>query len=260
MFQTLAGLPVLAGATLFVGLVVLISVGGAVLFHRLTPHALLSEHNEIAGFVFAVVGVVYAVLLAFFAIGVWERFDAAEERTYDEASRLIAVYRKADLFPQGHFLRAELRTYTDLVINHEWQEMESGHHSREAEASAERIAFQVRHLAVRNAAQQNVHAAMIQSIDEALNDREDRTLRSAFGINRFLWDILIAGALATVLFAYLFAFRNVWSIVAIVGLLAFMLALVLYLIAAVNYPFRGEIRVGPEAFENALAIFKSIGP
>jgi hypothetical protein len=137
--------------------------------------------------------------------------------------------------------------------------MQSGHQSREAEAAAERIAYQVRHLAVRNAAQQNVHAAMVQSIDDALGDRQDRTLRSSIGINRFLWDILIAGGVATILFAYLFAFRNVWSIVAIVGLLAFMLALVLYLIAAVNYPFRGEIRVGPEAFENALLVFKYIG-
>ena len=260
MFEALSGLPVIAGGTLFVGLVVLVSVAGALLFHRYAPHAVLDEHNEIAGFVFAVVGVVYAVLLAFFAIGVWERFDAAEQRTYDEASRLIVVYRKADLFPQAHMLRAELRNYTEYVIDREWEDMQSGRLSHDAEASAERIAYQVRHLAVRDAAQQNVHAAMVDSIDEALGDRQDRTLRSAIGINRFLWDILIAGAIATILFAYLFAFRNVWSIIAIVGLLAFMLALVLYLIAAVNYPFRGEIRVGPEAFENALVIFKSIGP
>jgi hypothetical protein len=47
---------------------------------------------------------------------------------------------------------------------------------------------------------------------------------------------------------------------AIVGMLAFMLALVLFLIAGVDYPFRGEIRVGPEAFENALHHFQRIGP
>ena len=260
MFQALAGLPVIAGGTLFVGLVVLLSVGGALLFHRYAPKAVLSEHNDIAGFVFAVVGVVYAVLLAFFAVGVWERFDAAEQRTYDEASRLIVVYRKADVFPQAHMLRAELRQYTEYVVNHEWGEMENGRISRDAQASAERIAYQVRHLPVHNAAQQNIHAAMVESIDDSLIDRHDRTLRSAIGINRFLWDILIAGGVATILFSYLFAFRHPWSIVTIVGLLAFMLALVLYLIAAVNYPFRGEIRVGPEAFEYALLVFKSIGP
>ncbi len=38
----------------------------------------LTAHNEIAGFKFATVGVLYAVLLAFAIIVVWEKFSAAE--------------------------------------------------------------------------------------------------------------------------------------------------------------------------------------
>ncbi len=254
------GLPPLGGAVIFIGIIVLLAVGGALLFHHIVPHAVLVEHNDIAGFVFAVVGVVYAVLLAFLAIAVWENFEAAELRTYDEATHLTVVYRKSDLFPQGHRLRAALTSYVRLIVNREWDEMYEGRHDAQAESAAERIAFQVRHLPVKNAAQQNVHAVMMQGMDDALVDRDYRTSRASLGVNQFIWLILWLGAAATIAFAYLFAFSNRWALVAIIGMLAFMLGLVLYLISSVDFPFRGAVHVGPEAFLNALDHFQRIGP
>ena len=44
---------------------------------------------------------IYAVLLAFVTIGVWERFEAAEARSYDEAAALTAIYRDAGSFERG---------------------------------------------------------------------------------------------------------------------------------------------------------------
>jgi len=51
---------------------------------RFIPHQVLAVHNNIAGFIYPVIGVVDAVLLAFLAIGVWERFQAAEQRVHEE--------------------------------------------------------------------------------------------------------------------------------------------------------------------------------
>jgi Protein of unknown function (DUF4239) len=255
----ISGLPIVAGAALFIGTIVLLSVAGGLLFHRFVSQPVLAEHNEIAGFVFAVVGVVYAVLLAFLAIGVWEHFQSAEQRTYEEASRLTVVYRKSDLFPQGHILRAEIRRYINLIVDREWPEMRRGEEDPEASVLAERIAYQVRHLPVKTFAQQNVHGAMVESMDEALVDRDYRTSLASIGINTFLWFIMYVGAGIAIAFAYLFAYKNRWSLIAIVGMLSFMLALVLYLIAGVDFPFQGAIRVGPEAFAHALHNLDGIG-
>ena len=41
----------------------------------LTPLLIRAAHNDRAGFILAVIGVIYAVLLAFVAISVWERFQ-----------------------------------------------------------------------------------------------------------------------------------------------------------------------------------------
>lgn len=253
-------MPVLLGAPLFIGVVVLFSVLGGLAFHRSVPRSLLIDHNEIAGFVFAVVGVIYAVLLAFLAVGAWEHLQSAEQQTYQEAARIIVVYRKCDMFPHGHTIREELRTYVETLVTRDWPLMKQGQEDQRAVVLSERIAFQVRHLPVKTLAQQNVHAEMIASMDEALVDRDTREALAHAGIAIFLWGILIAGGVVTVGFSYLFAYRSTFALFAIVGGLAAMVGLILYLIAAVDYPFSGEIRVGPEAFEHALRVFQIIGP
>jgi hypothetical protein len=51
---------------------------GPVVVRRYVTLENLAKNNEVAGFKFAVVGVLYAVLLAFAIIVVWERFSDAE--------------------------------------------------------------------------------------------------------------------------------------------------------------------------------------
>jgi hypothetical protein len=59
---------------LLVGATVLLSVAGTLMVRRLISVEVLERHNEVAGFIYAVIGVVYAVLLGFAAITVWERY------------------------------------------------------------------------------------------------------------------------------------------------------------------------------------------
>ena len=60
---------------LVVVLPVLLAVGGLLLVQRLVPPRLRREHNDVAGFIYAVLGVAYAVLLAFVVIVTWETFS-----------------------------------------------------------------------------------------------------------------------------------------------------------------------------------------
>src|SRR5215475_14331584 len=73
--------------------------GSARLVRRRFNAEVLARHNEVAGFVYAVIGVVYAVLLGFTAIIVWEQFREAEEDADREANALADLYRDAQVFP-----------------------------------------------------------------------------------------------------------------------------------------------------------------
>jgi hypothetical protein len=63
------------------------------------PTRLREEHNDVAGFIYAVVGVAYAVLLAFVVIAVWEEHEAAKHTVESAANELAGVYILADRFP-----------------------------------------------------------------------------------------------------------------------------------------------------------------
>src|SRR5262245_20800075 len=55
------------------------AAAGALLVRRAVGPDVLARHNDVAGFIYAVIGVVYAVLIGFTAIMVWEQFRNAQE-------------------------------------------------------------------------------------------------------------------------------------------------------------------------------------
>ena len=57
---------------------VLVAVAGLVLVQHLVPPERREGQNNVAGFIYAVLGVAYAVLLAFVVIAVWQDYKAAQ--------------------------------------------------------------------------------------------------------------------------------------------------------------------------------------
>lgn len=72
----------------------------------------------------------YAVLLGFTAIIVWERYDQAQAEVEKEANVLGDLFRDAQAFPDDtrRELETKLRTYAKLVVEKEWPAM-AEHHS-----------------------------------------------------------------------------------------------------------------------------------
>src|SRR5690348_12116671 len=77
MFPT--NLPIWVSGILMVGLPTLLAMAGPILIRRRVGLERLSNNNEVAGFKFATIGVLYAVLLAFAVVVVWEKFSDAED-------------------------------------------------------------------------------------------------------------------------------------------------------------------------------------
>jgi hypothetical protein len=107
-------------------------------------------------------------------------------------------------------------------------------------------------------AEQNTQSSMFELLSVIERDRVNRLLMSAGGLDGFLWTVLWTGTIVTVGFTFLFAFENVPLQLAMIGALAFALALVLFLIASLDHPFQGQVSVTPEAFHNALRNFEQI--
>jgi uncharacterized membrane protein len=77
---------------LAVGVAMVFALVGLILVQRLVTSVQRQEHNEVAGFIYAVLGVVYAVLLALVVIAGWEDHELARETTEREANALSDIF------------------------------------------------------------------------------------------------------------------------------------------------------------------------
>src|SRR6476469_3836261 len=117
------------GAASLAILIVVISVsfasGGVLLGRRVLHRHVAAFHNEVVISLFATASVVYAVLLGFLVVVVWEGYDSAHRNVAEEAASLVPLYRLTYGMqgPHGRASRALIREYADAVVNDEWPTM-----------------------------------------------------------------------------------------------------------------------------------------
>jgi hypothetical protein len=111
---------------LVIGGICLVALVGLELVQRLVPAESRQPHNDVAGFIYAALGVIYAVLLALVVIAVWEEYDAASETVEQEANAVAEIAWLADRLPEpeGAHIQELARSYAQDVIDEEWPLME----------------------------------------------------------------------------------------------------------------------------------------
>src|SRR5262245_17629533 len=117
------------------------SIGLTLLARWLYGIERLKLNNEVAGFKFAVVGVFYAVMLAFVVIAVWEDFRKTEEAVRDEAKAAVDLHRLSFALQSegGAEIRKQLLAYLNDVREHEWATMAVGEQSDAVLADLDRL-------------------------------------------------------------------------------------------------------------------------
>jgi hypothetical protein len=88
-------------------LAVLLAVGGLVLVQRLMPARRRLRNNYVAGFIYAVLGNAYAVLLGLVVVAVWEEWNAATAAADQEASDVAEVFfllNRIRSLPESHYI------------------------------------------------------------------------------------------------------------------------------------------------------------
>src|ERR1700693_3118221 len=113
---------------------VLISLAGMVVVRKIAPNEVMEGHKEVAGFIYGVLGTIYAVILGFSILVLWDQFHEAEVMADREASYLGSLYRLAQRLPadQMQAFTSSVRKYCRLVIDDEWPLMDQGKYSPKA--------------------------------------------------------------------------------------------------------------------------------
>ena len=224
--------------------------GGLLVFHRLVGLDVRQAHNDLAGFTLAVVGVVYAVLLAFIAIATWEAFSKADEIVENESDFAGDIYLDTQGLPgaSGQAIRNDIAEYVRTVIEEEWPTQRAGKTPEQGWKPLRDLNSAIATLHPQTPGEAVIEAELLKTWNELYRARSSRLSAVEGHIPTLIWWIIFLGAAITTGFTYLFGFQHFGMHVAMTAIVAAMLALVVVLIVALDWPFRGEISITPNAF------------
>jgi len=252
----LAGCPLWVTAILLVILPSIAAMWGLVLVRRRVGLARLAHNNEVAGFKFAVVGVIYAVMLAFAIIVVWQRYNDAEVAVIQEAGAAATLYRlAAGPDPEAAQTRSALTTYLRIAIANDWPAMAREKVSSETTTELNALYATALRLAQGGGRPAADVSEIFYQLDQMTQARRSR-LHLCFGIVPIvLWHALILGGALTVAFTYFFGTRNLRAQVLMTGVLSIIVFMGLFVIVSIDHPFTGPVHVGSGPLQQVLTDF-----
>lgn len=214
----------------------------------------LSLNNEVAGFKFAVIGVLYAVLLAFVVVAVWEDYSNTEGAVRNEAKALVDLHQLSYALPEssGNLIREHLVSYIEHVRDSEWLAMGDGDSDPQAEKDLQLLNQAVFEGRPENLGEVALYLHALDLLTIVNDNRNERLDGSRGSVPSVLWLVLLAGAVVTLGYPAFFGSSNLMAQVLMTAALAALVALTLFVALVLDYPFTGQVRISSTPFEQAL--------
>lgn len=235
----------------------LLAMAGPIIIRHFVKLDRLRVNNEVAGFKFATVGVLYAVLLAFVVVVVWEKYNQADSDVAREAAASATIYRLSYGLDDQHgsAIRQSLTGYLDAAIKEDWPAMEEGKGSEAASRAMSALYAAVLKFHV----QQNegiLLGEVLHQLDTVSLSRRARILAANGAVPDILWVTLFGGAFLTVCFTFFFGVENVRAQSLMTGALTLLTFAGLLTVISIDQPFGGGVRVPPAAL---VTIYNDFG-
>jgi hypothetical protein len=245
------GLLMIGGAMAF-------AAAGVIVGRRIIKRQVAAFHNEVVISLFAATGVVYAVLLGFLVVVVWESYDNAHRNLADEAATLVPLYRLTYGMEakEGGEMRALVRKYADAVINDEWPTLGTSHagslKARRAIGDIDRVFARID--AATKAADQQVDTEFLRTKSKVVADRNERLLEANDTIPWVLWLGAVGGGIIVMTMSFFMYMERIGPHIVMSVMMAGLIGLLLFMMAVLSRPFNGPLALGPEHFQYALQI------
>jgi hypothetical protein len=240
---------------LCIGVAAGVSVAGLLCVRRLVPAALMKRHNDVAGFIFATLGVIYAVVLAFVVLIVWQELNDTQIHTSAESAVALAIDRNIDVIPdadKSSELKRGFRRYVQLVVTCEFPAQKRFETCTESRNTLVSFWHSVAALDPKSIGEQNIQATLLAQLSEMQKLRRLRQAAVTDHVPTPIWLGIIIGGILTVGFTWLFGAENRWAQTLMTACLGAMIGLVISIILVLDHPFMGEVAVQPDGFEHVL--------
>jgi hypothetical protein len=232
-----------------------LSLLGFYRLHRLMPLRIRLIHNEVAGFIFAAVGAIYGVLLAFVVIVVWEQYHQTRVNTEEEASTAMQLYYEIGVL-NDEASRTRLRTglldYLREVVTKEYPAMAAMERHPPAAQGLRELWDTMKTLAPHTPQEEVLYAKVFTDLAELSRLRALRLDDAQEELPSIIWVGLIGGALVTLVFAFILGTENIRIHAVMISLLAALIGLTFHVVIQLDHPFLGAVSISPENFHRVI--------
>lgn len=253
MVNFLSSLPLwLLGIVLNVWLVGM-AIGGLYVVRRwVVPWLKLRYEDAYVGAVVVQSAMVlYGLIAALTMVGVWQKHTQVGDIVSGEATAITNLWRDLGGYPEPlhETSRDILRGYTEQIIFEAWPMQRRGKVPIEGVAWMNKLQAQLFLFEPATEGQKVAHAEVLRAFNNLVQHRRQRLDSVQSGLPAVLWFVLLSGAMACVALSLLFKVDNAIFQGVLVGGLAFFLAMLLFVIFALDQPFQGGMAVGPESYQ-----------
>ena len=244
---------------LVVGLSIALALAGFAVVRRYVPMGLRETHNANTAVIFGALYVIYGLVVGFSAYFTAYQYDLAQKTVEAEASSVQELHRLAEGFPETERQDVQnlAESYARTVVEEGWPLMQEGRLSAEAGTISVELRRRVLAIEPRTDWEDDLYAQALVLVGELDQSRALRLLEVREGIPSILWVVLILGGATTVCFTYLLGVSTEWLHAFMIAAYTLVLALTLYTINVLDYPFDDLGQISPDAFEDVLSRMES---
>jgi Protein of unknown function (DUF4239) len=234
---------------------------GVFLGRKLTKAHVAEGHNDVLVPVFLTAGVIYAVLLGFMVVAVWETYDAAHANVAEEAATLVPLYRETTVMApeKGAAMRELIRDYAETVAGEEWKTMRAtGKLSEKARKDTGDIFRVYATLTPSDKVREFIDAQFLQTFTTVLVDRNKRLFQAQEELSWVIWMGVIGGGAIIIGMSFFLYMDKPWPQIIMVGVMSGLIGMLWFIMVVLNKPFAGPLALDPAAFEQSISVFNDI--
>jgi Protein of unknown function (DUF4239) len=218
------------------------------------------QYNELVGTTLATVGVFFGMALGLISVGTWQTFADSTMNVNQETTAIAVLYRSVSVYdePDRTALRDSLKEYVDYTIHEAWPiqrkgEIPTGDLAKISDFQKKLVAYETE-----NDTMNNLHALTLGAFNNTVEHRRTRMQNVTTGLPDTLWYVVIFGALLNIFIPWFLVYdRQIIQDLMIV-VMASTIGLLIFMMGAMDNPFRGEFSVSSEAFESLLKWMQAV--
>lgn len=249
-------LPIWLFALVTIAFFVVLGLIGLRLTHRRINEGTFATliDNGTVGWFFSGVTVLYGLLLGLLTVATWSNFTQATGIASKEAATIAVLYRNFAGYPTEQRLRLQqsLRNYTEFIVHESWPLQRKGLiHDGESDRLIQ-LQTIIQTIEPATEGKKILQAESIRAFTALVELRRLRMESITGSVPGVIWYVVLLGAVLTLVFSYFFLVKDIWFHALLIAMLATVIGLLIFLIAALDHPYRGSVSVESTAYQLVL--------